>query len=83
MELAQETRDQLTDHLNAGGALKHSTDSEKGDFSRRAGETLQMIATTSEFHSVSKSLKTLKKFSGSGQRRRNKMVSTVKTRYWQ
>ena len=49
MELAQETRDQLTDHLNAGGALKHSTDSEKGDFSRRAGETLQMIATTSEF----------------------------------
>ena len=49
MELAQETRSQLTEHLNAGGALKHGTDSEKGDFSRRAGETLQMIATTSEF----------------------------------
>ncbi|MCH9018142.1 MAG: hypothetical protein IIB89_10340, partial [Chloroflexi bacterium] len=49
MELAPETHGQLTDHLDAGGALKHGTEAEQGEFSRRAGETLQMIATTSEF----------------------------------
>ena len=49
MALAQETRSQLTEHLDAGGALKHSSEAEQGEFSRRAGETLQMIATTSEF----------------------------------
>ena len=49
MDLAQETRSQLTDHLDAGGALKHGNESEQSEFSRRAGETLQMIATTSEF----------------------------------
>ena len=49
MPLAEETRTQLKDHLDAGGALKHSTEAEQSEFSRRAGETLQMIATTSEF----------------------------------
>jgi hypothetical protein len=39
----------LTDHLDADGALKHGTEAEQSAFSRRAGETLQMIATTSEF----------------------------------
>jgi hypothetical protein len=49
MDLAQETRGQLTAHLDAGGALKHADATEQSEFSRRAGETLQMIATTSEF----------------------------------
>jgi len=49
MELADETRSQLTDHLDAGGALKHGTEAEQSEFARRTGETLQMIATTSEF----------------------------------
>ena len=49
MDLAQETKSQLTEHLDAGGALKHSTETEQSDFTKRAGETLQMIATTSEF----------------------------------
>jgi hypothetical protein len=49
MELAQETRGQLTDHLDAGGALKHGTVAERNEFARRTGETLQMIATTSEY----------------------------------
>jgi len=49
MDLAQETRGQLTDHLDAGGALKHGDEAEQSEFSRRTGETLQMIATTSEF----------------------------------
>ena len=49
MSLADETRNQLKEHLDAGGALNHRTDSEQKEFSRRAGETLQMIATTSEF----------------------------------
>jgi hypothetical protein len=49
MDLAQETKSQLTQHLDAGGALKHSTEAEQTEFTKRAGETLQMIATTSEF----------------------------------
>ena len=49
MDLAEETRSQLTDHLDSGGDLNHGSDAEKGEFSRRAGETLQMIATTTEF----------------------------------
>jgi len=49
MELAEETHGQLVSHLDSGGALKHGTKDEQDEFARRAGETLQMIATTSEF----------------------------------
>ena len=49
MTIASETRDQLVGHITLGGALRHGTDSEKDDFTQRAAETFQMIATTSEF----------------------------------
>lgn len=49
LELAKETRDQLVAHANNGGDLNHGTDAERGEFDRRAGEMMQMIATTSEF----------------------------------
>ena len=49
LTISDETRTELVGHLAQGGALRHGTDDEKADFARRAGETFQMIATTSEF----------------------------------
>ena len=49
MTIAEETRQQLVGHVSRGGGLRHATESERDDFARRAGETFQMIATTSEF----------------------------------
>jgi hypothetical protein len=49
MTVAEETRRELVTHLSTGGELRHGSDAEKAEFARRAGETLQMIATTSEF----------------------------------
>ena len=49
MGRAQRTRGQLNADLDAGGALRPGNEAEQTELSRRAGETLQMIATTSEF----------------------------------
>ncbi len=49
LSVAEETQDELVSHVAAGGELRHATDSERQDFTRRASEMLQMIATTSEF----------------------------------
>ena len=49
MTVAAETRKELVNHAAKNGELRHSTDSERTDFTRRAGEMFQMIATTSEF----------------------------------
>ena len=49
MTIAEETRQQLVGHVSRSGGLRHATESERDDFARRAGETFQMIATTSEF----------------------------------
>ena len=49
LTISEETRKELVGHVGRGGDLLHSTDAEKTDFTRRVGETFQMIATTSEF----------------------------------
>jgi hypothetical protein len=49
LSVAEETQDELVSHVSAAGELRHGTDSERVDFTRRASEMLQMIATTSEF----------------------------------
>ena len=49
MTISEETHAELVGHVAQGGALQHHTDEQRADFTRRAGETLQMIATTSEF----------------------------------
>ena len=49
MTLSGETHRELVDHVTASGQLRHSNESERADFTHRAGETLQMIAATSEF----------------------------------
>jgi len=49
MTISGETRAELVGHIAQGGELRHGTDEEKADFSRRVGEAFQMIATTSEF----------------------------------
>ena len=49
LTISDETRDELVGHVAQGGDLRHSSEAEQADFARRAGETFQMIATTSEF----------------------------------
>ena len=40
---------ELVNHVATGGELRHSSASERAEFTRRAGEMFQLIATTSEF----------------------------------
>ena len=49
LTISDETRSELVGHVAQGGDLKHGSDVERADFTRRVGETFQMIATTSEF----------------------------------
>ena len=49
LTIAEETRSELVAHVQAGGELRHGTESERENFSQRTGEMLQFIATTSEF----------------------------------
>ena len=49
LKLADETRNELLTHAQRGGELRHGNQAEQDDFSRRTGEMLQMISTTSEF----------------------------------
>ena len=49
MTVADETHRELVNHVATGGVLRHSSESERADFTQRAGEMFQMIATTSEF----------------------------------
>jgi hypothetical protein len=49
MTVAEETRHELVSHVIQSGELRHGTDSERAEFTRRTGEMFQMIATTSEF----------------------------------
>ena len=49
LTISEETRKELVGHVSLGGELRHGTSDEKADFTRRVGETFQMIATTSEF----------------------------------
>ncbi len=49
LTISDETRSELVGHVAQGGDLRHGNDDERTDFTRRVGETFQMIATTSEF----------------------------------
>jgi uncharacterized protein (DUF1800 family) len=44
-ELAEETRDQLIEHIQKGGELRPGTE----DYSNRVGQTLQLIVATQEY----------------------------------
>ena len=47
--VTDDTRNQLVSHAAKEGELKHGSDSERGEFTRRTGEMFQMIAATAEF----------------------------------
>jgi uncharacterized protein (DUF1800 family) len=43
------TRRSLIEHAQRQGELRHGTDAERGEFTRRCGEMFQMLASTGEF----------------------------------
>ena len=49
LSVSQETLGELTAHAQSGGELRHGTDSERAEFTRRSGEMFQMIAATADF----------------------------------
>ena len=49
LKLADSTRKQLISLAQRGGQLRHCTEAERADFSRRTSKMLQMIAATAEF----------------------------------
>jgi uncharacterized protein (DUF1800 family) len=49
LEITEETRKELVTHAQRGGELRHSSEAEQAEFTRRSGEMFQMIAATSEF----------------------------------
>ena len=49
LNITEDTRQALLAHAQRGGDLRHGTDTERAEFTRRAGEMFQMIASTSEF----------------------------------
>ena len=49
MTVADETHQELVGHVARGGELHHGSESERAEFTRRASEMFQLIATTSEF----------------------------------
>jgi len=49
MEVTEDTRKELLEHAQKGGALGHGTQAERAEFARRVAEMLQMIAATAEY----------------------------------
>ena len=49
MTVADDTRQELVSHVATAGELRHGSESERVEFTRRTGEMFQLIATTSEF----------------------------------
>ncbi len=49
LNLTDDTRQALVAHAQRGGDLRHGTEVDRAEFTRRAGEMFQMIASTSEF----------------------------------
>jgi uncharacterized protein (DUF1800 family) len=47
--VTNDTREALTAHAKRGGDLRHGTDAERSEFTRRCGEMFQMLAATGEF----------------------------------
>jgi hypothetical protein len=49
LDVTEDTRRELLNHASRGGEVRHRTQAEKAEFTRRAGEMFQMIAATAEF----------------------------------
>ena len=49
LNLTDDTRQALVAHAQRGGDLRHGTEAERAEFTGRAGEMFQMIASTAEF----------------------------------
>ena len=49
VDLTDDTRQALVAHAQESGDLRHGTEADRAEFTRRAGEMFQMIASTSEF----------------------------------
>jgi hypothetical protein len=49
LEVTPETHKELVAHAQRGGELRHGSDRERAEFTRRSGEMFQMIAATSEY----------------------------------
>jgi len=49
LNLTQDTRQSLIEHAQRQGELRHGTDAERVEFTRRSGEMFQMLAATGEF----------------------------------
>ncbi|MFQ6028618.1 MAG: DUF1800 family protein [Dehalococcoidia bacterium] len=49
LQVTADTMTELKTHAEKGGALRHGTDAERAEFTRRTGEMFQMIAATAEF----------------------------------
>jgi uncharacterized protein (DUF1800 family) len=49
LNVTNETRQSLVEHAQRQGELRHGTDAERAEFTRRSGEMFQMLASTGEF----------------------------------
>jgi hypothetical protein len=49
LNISDDTRRELVAHAQRGGELRHGTDAERAEFTRRCGEMFQMLAATAEF----------------------------------
>jgi hypothetical protein len=49
LDVTADTMGELRSHAEKSGDLRHGTDSERTEFTRRTGEMFQMIAATAEF----------------------------------
>ena len=49
MTVDDETRQEMVDHVDSEGELRHGTESERTEFTRRAAQMFQLIVSTSEF----------------------------------
>ena len=52
VDVMTHTRNELTTYARKGGELRHGTEGEQAEFTRRVGEMLQMISATAEFQLV-------------------------------
>jgi uncharacterized protein (DUF1800 family) len=49
LNVTEDTRQSLIAHAQRGGELRHGTNAERAEFTRRSGEMFQMLAATGEF----------------------------------
>ncbi|MBM3223982.1 MAG: DUF1800 domain-containing protein [Candidatus Tectomicrobia bacterium] len=49
LNISEDTRQELVAHAQRGGDLRHATEAERAEFTRRSSEMFQMLAATAEF----------------------------------